>query len=49
MRMALASIADDRDFFALDEIDIGIGIVIDAHGVMFPRGLRGLAPLRLGF
>ena len=29
MGMALASIADDRDFFGLDEIDIGIGIIID--------------------
>ena len=34
MCMALASIADDRDFSALDEIDVGIGIVIDAHGVI---------------
>src|ERR1700732_1267992 len=49
MRMALAPIADDRDFSALDEIDVGIGIVIDAHGVMFPRYLHGLAPLRISF
>src|ERR1700730_19063202 len=49
MRMALAPIADDRDFSALDEIGVGIGIVIDAHGVMFPRCLHGLAPLRISF
>src|SRR5580704_13176688 len=39
MRMALAAIADDRDFSALDEIDVGIGIVRDPHGVMFPRSM----------
>ena len=31
MGMALAAIADDGDFFALDEVEIGITIVIDAH------------------
>ena len=31
MGVALAAIADDRDFLALDEIEIGITIVIDAH------------------
>ena len=35
MRMALASIADDRDFLALDKINIGIEIIIDAHGAGF--------------
>jgi hypothetical protein len=35
MGMALASIADDGDFFALDEINIGIGIIINAHVVGF--------------
>jgi hypothetical protein len=34
--MALASKADDGDFLALDEIDVGIPIVINAHGVTFP-------------
>ena len=35
MRAALAAIADDGDLLALDEIEIGIAIVIDAH-VVFP-------------
>jgi hypothetical protein len=29
--VTLAAIADDRDFLALDEVEIGITIVIDAH------------------
>ena len=43
MRMALASIADDRDFLALDKINIGIEIIIDAHvaGFSFAGGLHG--------
>ncbi len=32
MRVALAAIADDRHLLALDEIEIGVGIVINAHG-----------------
>ena len=32
MRMALAAVADDRDLLALDEIEIGVPIVINAHG-----------------
>ena len=31
MGVTLAAIADDRDFLALDEVEIGITIVIDAH------------------
>ena len=31
MRVALAAIADDGDLLALDQIEIGIPIVIDAH------------------
>ena len=32
MGMALTAIADDADFLALDQVDVGITIVIDAHG-----------------
>jgi hypothetical protein len=35
VRVTLAAIADDRDFLGLDEIDIGITIVINAHGTLF--------------
>ena len=31
MRVALAAVADDGDLLALDEIDVGITIIIDAH------------------
>ncbi len=31
MRVSLAAIADNRDFLALDDVEIGIPIVIDAH------------------
>jgi hypothetical protein len=31
MRVTLAAIADDGDLLALDQIEIGIPIVIDAH------------------
>ena len=34
MRVTLAAVADDRDLLALDEIDVGITIVIDAHGFL---------------
>jgi hypothetical protein len=37
--MALAAIADDGDLLGLDEIEVGIPIVIDAHGSLF--GLFG--------
>ena len=37
MGMALAAVADDRDFLALDQIEIGIPIVVDAHGPGFPE------------
>ena len=47
MRVALAAVADDRDLLALDEIEVGIAIVIDAH-VTFPSWLtsdaRGFRP-----
>ena len=35
MGMALAAVADHRDLLALDEIEIGVPIVIDAHGSSF--------------
>jgi hypothetical protein len=31
MRMALAAIADDGDLLALDEIDVGIPVIINTH------------------
>ncbi|MGA2795585.1 MAG: hypothetical protein ABSE69_19115, partial [Roseiarcus sp.] len=31
MRVTLAAITDDRNFLALDEVEIGITIVVDAH------------------
>ena len=30
--MALAAVADDGDLLALDQVDVGVAIVIDAHG-----------------
>jgi len=33
--MALAAITDDGDFLALDQVDVGVAIVIDAHGLRF--------------
>jgi hypothetical protein len=36
MRPALAAIADDGDLLALDQIEIGITIVIDTHFQRFP-------------
>ena len=35
MRVTLAAIADDDDLLALDEIEIGVPVVIDAHGGSF--------------
>jgi hypothetical protein len=34
MRVTLAAVADDRDLLGLDEIDVGITIVINAHGFL---------------
>ena len=36
MRPALAAIADDGDLLALDQIEIGVAIVIDTHFVFLP-------------
>jgi hypothetical protein len=30
--VALAAVADHGDLLALDEIDIGVTVIIDAHG-----------------
>ncbi len=39
MGMALRAVADDRDLLALDEVDVGILIIIDAHfGVPYMSG-----------
>jgi hypothetical protein len=37
--MALAAIADDGDLLALDQVQVGVAIVINTHG---------LSPLRRG-
>ena len=34
--MALAAVADDGDLLALDQIDVGVPIVINAHFLLFP-------------
>ena len=41
VRVALAAIADDGDFLGLDEVDVGITIVIDAHGSLLRLGSLG--------
>ena len=38
MGVALAAVADDGDLLALDEIEIGVPIVIDAHVMSFAGG-----------
>ena len=40
MGVALAAIADDRHLLRLDEVEIGIPIVIDAHVISFLFGVR---------
>ena len=50
VRVALAAVADDRDLLGLDEIDVGITIVINAHGFLCSVGLcdvRLCAALRM--
>jgi hypothetical protein len=40
--MALAAIADDKDFLALDQVQIGVAIVINTHGdFLFERAATG--------
>jgi hypothetical protein len=33
MGMALAAVADDDDLLALDQVDVGVAIIINAHGM----------------
>jgi hypothetical protein len=43
----LRAVADDGDLLALDEVDVGITIVIDAHRSCSPkRGTRRAVPLK---
>ena len=44
MGMALAAVADDGDLLALDQVDVGVAIVIDAHGPQVPRFQGGRCP-----
>ena len=39
MGMALAAVADDGDLLALDQPDVGIPIIVDAHGSTLPAFL----------
>ena len=45
MGMALAAIADDGDLLALDQVQVGVAVVINAHGVS-PLLEAGLRPSR---
>lgn len=36
MGMALAAIAEDGDLLVLDQVDVAVAIVIDAHGALLP-------------
>jgi hypothetical protein len=36
MGVALASITDDHNFFGLDQVNVGIAIVINPHDDVFP-------------
>jgi hypothetical protein len=46
MGVALAAIADDGDLLGLDEADVGITIIIDAH--IHVSLSRGIAQARAG-
>ena len=46
--VALAAVADDDDLLALDQVDVGVAIVIDAHGRFVPSRSGAIAP-RLAF
>jgi hypothetical protein len=41
--MALAAIADDGDLLALDQVQVGVTVVINTHGLT-PTGARELSP-----
>src|SRR4029077_15544873 len=36
MRVALAAIADDGDLLALDQVQVGVAVVVNAHGLSTP-------------
>ena len=36
MRVALAAIADDGHVLVLDQVDVAVAIIIDAHGALVP-------------
>jgi hypothetical protein len=40
MGMALATLADDRDLLALDEVQIGVLVVVNAHFRLRSRKVR---------
>ena len=44
MGVALAAIADDRDLLGLDQVEVGIPVVIDAHVISFLSGAVAARP-----
>jgi hypothetical protein len=44
--VALAAIADDGDFLALDEVNVGIPVIVNAHGRGVPWSI--LAWVKVG-
>jgi hypothetical protein len=40
--MALAAVADDGDLLALDQVQVGVAVVIYAHGLLPHSGPDGL-------
>ena len=49
MRPALAAIADDGNLLSLDEIEIGIAIIVNAHFLVLPLCGSEAASNRRGF
>src|SRR6185503_20563333 len=47
MRVALAAIADDGDLLALDQVKVGVAVVVNAHGLGPSHGRRFKAALFL--
>jgi hypothetical protein len=48
MGVALAAIADDSDFLALDQVEVGVAIVINTHGRFLEAGQIGRLVRLLG-
>ena len=44
----LAAVADDGNLLALDQIDVGVAIVIDTHGPQIPYLEGGVPPVSIG-